>query len=132
MSSRLLLDTHVLVWAVAAPHRILRRTMAQLADMDSALFVSAASAFEIATKVRLGRMPDAAEIARTYGSSLARIGATKLDVSAEHALLAGALDWAHADPFDRLLVAQAELGSLTLVTKDRAIREFDGVRTLWR
>lgn len=131
MTSRLLLDTHVLVWAVTSPQRISKRAMSRLADLDVELLVSAASAFEIATKVRLGRMPDAAEIARTYSSILVRIGAAKLDVSSEHAMTAGSLEWNHADPFDRLLVAQARLDSLTLVTKDRAMRGFAGVPTLW-
>lgn len=131
MRERLLLDTHVLVWAVNAPHRIPKRTLAQLADLDVEILVSAASAFEISTKARLGRMPAGAEIARNYASTLARIGALRLDLTSEDALTAGSLGWDHKDPFDRLLVAQAVRESLTLVTKDRAITAFGAVETIW-
>lgn len=132
VSSRLLLDTHVLVWSIATPHRIPQSTMNRLSDLETQMFVSAASAFEISLKARTGRMPDAVEIVRNYSSALIRIGAEQIDVTSEHALAAGSLEWNHGDPFDRLLVAQARELSLTLVTKDRAIRSWAAVETLWQ
>ncbi|MGQ0467057.1 MAG: type II toxin-antitoxin system VapC family toxin [Sporichthyaceae bacterium] len=131
MTSPVLLDTHVLVWLIASPHRIRKTTMARLNDIETAMFVSAATAFELSSKARTGRWPDAAQIVDNYSSALLRVGAQKLDVTSDHSLAAGGLDWQHGDPFDRLLVAQAQAEGLTLVTKDRVIRAFGAVPTMW-
>lgn len=131
MTSQVLLDTHVLVWLIASPHRMRKATMERLNTIETAVYVSAATAFELSTKAHNGRWPDAVQIVDNYSVALLRIGARKLDVTSDHALAAGMLDWQHGDPFDRLLVAQAQTEGLTLVTKDRAIRAFDGVPTLW-
>lgn len=131
MSDRLLLDTHALIWAVGDPSRIPKKTFAKLADEANEIMVSAASAWEVATKVRLGRLPTARSLLQTFGHSVRRIGGRQLDITTGHALAAGSLDWTHRDPFDRLLVAQAIQESLTIVTRDRAISAFDGVATIW-
>lgn len=127
----LLLDTHTLVWVLMRPDRLSARASEQIGDVDVEVVVSSVSAWEIATKVRLGRFAEADELLPGYARHLALLGSRELSVSTAHALAAGGLDWDHRDPFDRLLVAQARAESLILVTKDRMIRAFDRVATLW-
>jgi PIN domain nuclease of toxin-antitoxin system len=115
-----LLDTHVLLWLLANPTRIAEPVRRSLADRGNSLVVSAISAFEITTKARLGKL-DAGELTLTLASRVTQIGATTLPVGIEHALFAGSMSWSHRDPFDRILVAQATLDSLTLVTVDSAL-----------
>lgn len=115
-----LLDTHVLLWAVAAPERIPDDVRDLLTDTRHGLAVSAVSAWEVATKVRLGKL-NAASLVRTWDRRISGIGASVLPITAEHALFAGDMPWEHRDPFDRMLVAQATLEDLTLVTVDRAM-----------
>jgi PIN domain nuclease of toxin-antitoxin system len=93
---------------------------ATLADRANEVVVSAASALEIAAKVGIGKL-DAAHLLPSLSDRIERIGATVLPISLEHAVTAGSLNWAHRDPFDRLLVAQASLADLTLVTVDRQL-----------
>ncbi len=120
MSESYLLDTHVLLWLLGDPGRVPEAVRVELADRANPLFVSAASALEISTKVRIGKL-DAPTLPTTLGRRVADLGATPLPVTVEHALLAGSLRWDHRDPFDRLLVAQATLEELALVTVDAAI-----------
>jgi PIN domain nuclease of toxin-antitoxin system len=129
--SGLLLDTHALLWALTEPDKIPADTLATVRDRTVAVYVSAASAWEIGTKHRLGRLPDAAEVVERYHDHLTRLNVVELDITGRHALEAGRLDWAHRDPFDRMLVAQAAAEGLTIVTADEAITHFDHVRTLW-
>lgn len=127
----LLLDTHTLVWAINEPQRLSDAARAAVADPANDLFVSAASAWELATKHRLGRLPEAEALLQTYETQLARLGARQLAISTADALLAGRLEWVHRDPFDRMLAAQALGGSQTLVTADRAFSGLSALRTLW-
>lgn len=94
--------------------------------------VSAASAWEITTKHRLGRLPggDALFLAG-YARNIARLGAERLPITDEHAIVSGALDWPHRDPFDRMLAAQAMVETLVLVTNDVAFANLPGLRTVW-
>jgi len=128
---RYLLDTHTLLWALTDPASLGVTAGRIIRDVDQALLVSAASAWEIATKQRLGRLPHADVIVATYTRHLKRLRAEPLPITDEHALLAGRLDWDHRDPFDRMLAAQAMTESLTLVTMDPAFTSLPGVRTLW-
>ena len=120
MGVKHLVDTHVLLWLLSAPDRIPEAVLATLADRSNALMVSTASALEISTKVRLGKL-DAAELSTTLPGRLTGIGADVLPITLEHAMLAGSLSWAHRDPFDRLLVAQTTVEDATLVTVDAAL-----------
>ena len=129
MGVKHLLDTHVLLWLLSAPERISEPVRDALADRSNPLLVSAASALEIATKVRLGNL-NAAELVTTMRRRLEDIGADTLSISLEHALLAGSLSWPHRDPFDRLLVAQATIEDATLVTVDTAIIDLPVPRIL--
>lgn len=117
-----LLDTHVLLWLFGDPTRVPESVRATLADPDNDLLVSAASAMEVATKTRIGKL-DAGPVVASWPARVASIGAGELPISAEHALLAGQMPWEHRDPFDRLLVAQALIENATLVTVDAAIRQ---------
>ena len=126
-----LLDTHVLLWALADPERLSRAARRVLRDPDSQLVVSAASAWEIATKQRLGKLPGAEVLTGQFARHVRHLGARTIDITAEHALLAGQLDWEHRDPFDRMLAAQSLTESWTLITQDPAFAGLTGVRLLW-
>lgn len=126
-----LLDTHALVWALTAEDRLGSAARKVLADRQSSLAVSAATAWELATKFRLGKLPAAEVLISGFARHLRDLGARELDVTAEHALLAGTLGWPHRDPFDRMLAAQCMTESLTLVTRDRVFDALASVRTLW-
>lgn len=127
---RYLLDTHAVLWALTEPDRLGARARPILAARTSELVVSAATAWEIATKQRLGKLGQADALVGAYARHLDRLGVVRLPISEEHALLAGRLDWAHRDPFDRILLAQAMCESLTLVTNDAALTG-RGVATVW-
>ena len=129
MSTSSLLDTHVVLWLLGDPERVPAPVRAELAERDNLLMVSAASALEISTKVRIGRL-DAPMLPATLGRRLSDLGTIPLPVTVEHALLAGSLRWDHRDPFDRILVAQASLETLVLVTVDRRILALPGPRLL--
>lgn len=126
---RLLLDTHALLWWVFADAKLSRRARAAI-DADNEVFVSAASAWEIATKHRIGRLPDARVVADDIRAVLVAEGFSELAISVGHAQRAGSLDGHHSDPFDRMLIAQAMLEDMTLVSNERAFDAY-GVKRLW-
>ena len=129
--STYLLDTHTFVWSVAAPEQLGPTARAVIEDPASTLLVSAASAWEVATKVRVGRWPDAASINDRFGELITRLRATELPVTVGHALRAGALRWDHRDPFDRMLAAQSFIEFAPLVSRDRAFTELAGLELVW-
>jgi PIN domain nuclease of toxin-antitoxin system len=129
--NRLLLDTHVLLWALLQPDRIPQATLATIRSPATDVVVSAATAWEIATKHRLGRLDEASGVVAGYAEHLTRLRADELAITSGHALSAGALRWSHRDPFDRILAAQSILGSVPLVTNDRALTTFPEVHTIW-
>jgi len=115
-----LLDTHTLLWLLSDPSKLEPTAVEQLRDRRHTLFVSAASAWEIATKARLGRI-DADRLLSTWMSTLAALGCDELPIACSDAIAAGQLDWPHRDPFDRMLVAQSMTHGLTLATRDDVI-----------
>jgi PIN domain nuclease of toxin-antitoxin system len=127
---KLLLDTHVLVWWLVNSPRLSKKARDAISEPGNAIFVSAASAWEIATKVRLGKWPEAAALVGAFGAIVASNGFDPLPVSVQHAVHAGSLRATHPDPFDRMLAAQAELEDLELVTVDPAFVQFN-VRAIW-
>lgn len=128
---RLLLDTHAFLWWLTADPRRSAAAGALIADPANQVFVSAASAWEITTKHRLGKLPAAAgPVAADVASQIAQEGFHELAVSVAHAQHAGALSGSHKDPFDRLLAAQAILASMLLISNDSALDVF-GVHRLW-
>lgn len=128
---RYLLDTHALLWALTEPDRLGLRAREIISARSSELVVSAASAWEIATKQRLGKLPQADALVGVYARHLDRLGAVRLPITEEHALLAGRLQWDHRDPFDRMFAAQAMTESMTLVTGDEAFARLAGMTVLW-
>lgn len=131
MTSPLLLDTHVLLWVLLEPDRIPAPTLARIRDSGTEVIVSAASAWEIGTKFRLGRLDEAAAVVHGYVDHLSRLRAVELPISGRHAMTAGTLTWDHRDPFDRVLAAQCMIESLPLVTADHALTTFPGITTVW-
>ncbi|MBX3590952.1 MAG: type II toxin-antitoxin system VapC family toxin [Burkholderiaceae bacterium] len=126
----LLLDTHALLWWFTDDPRLSANARAAIADEHRPILVSAASAWEIATKHRLGKLEGIPEILSLYGELIVADGFTHLPVSWLHGLRAGSYAIDHRDPFDRMLAAQAEIERLVLVTRDPAFRKF-GCPTLW-
>lgn len=122
---RLLLDTAVVLWALGDDPKLSREARAAIVAADSVVTVSAASAWEIAIKRALGRL----EAPEDLAGALRAARLEPLDITIEHATVAGALPRHHDDPFDRMLVAQAQIEDLTLVTRDRAFARYN-VRTL--
>ncbi len=127
---RLLLDTHALIWWLAGDEAISRRAREAIADEVNDIAISAASAMEIATKFRIGKLPGAALLAQNFEEIIAEQGFGELPISVHHARLAGEMNIAHKDPFDRLLIAQAQVEDLVLVSNEAL---FDGfaIKRLW-
>ena len=128
---RFLLDTHVLLWMLTDPERLSPRMQRTLADRRTVLFVSAASAWEISTKQRLGKLPQADVLVRGYEQHLRRLGVESVNITTTHSLLAGSLEWPHRDPFDRMIAAQCMTDSLPLVSADTVFATLPGLRILW-
>ena len=126
----LLLDTHALIWWFLDSPRLSDKARTAIVDYIDPVYVSAVSAFEIATKVRLGKLPDAARLDRSFDAFVEAQHLKPLPLTLEHALVAGGLSDGHKDPFDRLLIAQALTENLTLVSNERLFDSF-GVRRLW-
>ena len=122
---RLLLDTHVLLWSLTDPRKLSRRTREAVEDARNDVFVSAVSGWEIAVKRALGKLeaPDDLE------AGIRQQGFMPLHLTFLHAERAGALPAHHGDPFDRMLVAQAQVEGLVVVTRDARIPLY-GIRTL--
>ncbi|WP_377843694.1 type II toxin-antitoxin system VapC family toxin [Bosea sp. UC22_33] len=127
---RLLLDTHALIWWLAGDEALSGSAREAIADEANSVAVSAASAMEVATKFRIGKLPDAALLAQNFEAIIADQGFVELGISIHHALRAGAMNIAHKDPFDRLLIAQAQSDDRVLVSNEAL---FDGfaVKRLW-
>lgn len=125
---RLLLDSHALIWALSAPHKLpvgLRRSI-QATEND--VYASLASTWEIAIKAALGKLEFDV---RTLERALAATGIQTLDVNLQHVARVAELPHFQGDPFDRMLVAQALCESMILVSRDRELRRY-GVRLLWQ
>jgi len=127
---KLLLDTHVLLWAVLEPAKLSPSLRDHLEDSRHDLWVSAASAWEIATKWRIGRLNHAEAVVKNYRQAINGLGAKDLPINAEVARQAGLFIVDHRDPFDRLLVSQANCHGLVIVTDDPVVGRYP-VQTLW-
>ena len=127
---RLLLDTHAFLWWLDGDRRMSRKARALVADNDNEVFLSAASVWEITTKARLGRLPRALAVAADVPAAMASQGFAPLSITTAHAQRAGSLPGSHRDPFDRMLVAQADLEGLPIVSIDAVFEEYRVTR-LW-
>lgn len=128
---RVLLDTHTLLWATLSPSFLSRKASTIIADEANVILVSAASAWEIATKVRLGKLPGAEALEREFLEVMDRAGYTLLAIDVASALRAGRLIAEHRDPFDRMLAAQALASDLPILSTDSRLDTF-GVRRIWQ
>ncbi len=127
---RLLLDTHTLLWWLNDDRRLPVKARKLIALCSNAVVVSAASAWEIAAKVRLGKLDLAAELAADFSNVLAQEGFESLPISVDHALRSGLLPGPHKDPFDRMLIAQAQAEGVPILSSDVVFDGY-GVRRLW-
>jgi PIN domain nuclease of toxin-antitoxin system len=127
---RLLLDTHILVWTAFMPHLLSPTSKEAISNGDNEVYVSSITAMEIATKVANGKFEDARPLAKQFAEQVRRSGFELLSVTAEHGERAGNLVLNHKDPWDRLLIAQAQIEDLVLVTSDKEISA-SGISILW-
>lgn len=128
---RLLLDTHTLFWLDTDPGRLSSTALRVIRDRENQVYVSAVTAWELAIKHRLGKLPNAAPLLDSYHASLARYGFRELPFSSSHALAERSLSSPHKDPFDRALVVQALLEDLRLVSNDPEVAGFAEIKVLW-
>lgn len=127
---KLLLDTHALLWWLDGDERLSNPAKLAIGEARTRVFVSAASAWEITTKVRIGKLPGAIEIAERFLEIVLDQDFDELPISIEHARHAGLLPGEHRDPFDRMLIAQSQIEGLTLVSNEVLFDRF-GIRRLW-
>ncbi len=117
---KILLDTHALIWWLFDEPKLCNIARTHISHPQNDIYVSSASAWEIATKYRIGKMPEAKELLQNYQEILQQAHFTELPITTKHALKAGSLQIEHRDPFDRMLMAQAELDNLAIITYDPA------------
>jgi PIN domain nuclease of toxin-antitoxin system len=127
---RVLLDTQTLLWAKISPEKLSRQASEIMAQPLNVVFVSAASAWEIATKVRLGKLPGLERLERDFLEIMDQSGYTLLSIDVPNALRAARFPAPHRDPFDRMIAAQALAMDIPVLSKDPRLDGF-GVRRLW-
>lgn len=127
---RCLLDTHTLIWWMTGDSHLSKAAHDVIENVENVSLVSVVFAWEMATKVRLGRLPVAADMIQDLVASVLRERMEILAVTADHGIRAGLLPGPHKDPFDRMLIAQAQAENLSIVSNDRALDGY-GVRRLW-
>jgi PIN domain nuclease of toxin-antitoxin system len=127
---KVLLDTCTLIWATLAPSSLSEQARETIADESNVVLVSAASAWEISTKVRAGRLPGAEKLERDYLDVMNEAGYTQLAIDTAAALRAGRLVAEHRDPFDRMIAAQALALDVVVISPDAQLDQF-GVRRVW-
>jgi PIN domain nuclease of toxin-antitoxin system len=127
---RLLLDTHALIWFLAGRTFLSREASRAIENSNNEVLISAVSAIEVTNKFRLGKLNQAVLLVRDFEATILDYGFAPLSITVAHASLAGSLEIPHKDPFDRLLIAQARIEQLALVSNEKAFDAF-GVTRLW-
>jgi len=125
-----LLDTHALIWWILDSGPLTVAARIAISDLKNQIYVSAATAWEITIKYRLGKLPQAAPFATRIKASLEELSFIELPITVDHAQRAGLLPGGHKDPFDRLLIAQAQAENLVLISNERVFDNY-GIRRLW-
>jgi PIN domain nuclease of toxin-antitoxin system len=125
-----LLDTHTVLWATLSPDFLSPTAARIIADEANTILVSAASAWEIAAKVRIGKLPGAEEFEKEFLNVMTIAGYKLRSITAADALRAGRLPSKHGDPFDRMLAAQALADDIPLISLDDKLDKF-GIRRIW-
>ena len=126
----LLLDTHALIWWMTGSASLTRTARRAILDRRNTVVVSAASAWEMATKVRLGRLPITSDVMRDFSNYMAQSQFLDLSITVEHGIRAGSLPGPLRDPFDRMLIAQAQSESLSMVSNETIFDHY-GVNRIW-
>jgi PIN domain nuclease of toxin-antitoxin system len=126
-----LVDTHVLLWAMTDPAKLTSPAEEVVSDLDTEVLVSAASAWEISTKVRIGKLPEAEFLVLDYGDHLRQGDFRTLPIESADALVSGSLAWAHRDPFDRIIAAQAIRRGIPLISADRVFDDLGTLQRIW-
>jgi PIN domain nuclease of toxin-antitoxin system len=127
---RYLLDTHAFLWWLFDDPKLSSISQSIIRDPANIISISSASAWEIATKYRLGKLPEAGEVATDIVGWIQRACFESMAITTEHAQLAGSWQVNHRDPFDRMLAAQSKLESSVLVTVDKAFDLFE-IEKIW-
>ncbi|OSQ40551.1 type II toxin-antitoxin system VapC family toxin [Thalassospira mesophila] len=126
---QVLLDTHALFWWLVDSPQLPQQARKVIGEAET-VFISAASMWEVATKVRLGKWPSMVPLLSHYESWIGQAGFEPLSISFQHAHLAGGLDIPHRDPFDRMLIAQSRIESIPLISNEAMFDDF-GVTRIW-
>ena len=127
---RFLLDTHAFIWFIEGAPRLSHRARTAIETEAAEVYVSAVTGWEIATKYRLGKLPNVKILMGDFEGVVERAGMMSLAITLNHAVLAGTLKGDHRDPFDRMLSAQSLCDGLSLVSNDEALDSF-GISRLW-
>lgn len=128
---KLLLDTQCWLWWFTQPERLSEEAIAHIADETNELWLSVASIWEMGIKVALGKLPLPEPLEGYISKRMGQLGMRSLEITAIHALQAAALPLHHRDPFDRMLIAQAQSENITLVSADVIFRQYNDVSILW-
>ena len=126
----MLLDTHALLWWLTDSPELTKRARAMISDTKNTIFVSAASAWEIATKVRIGKLSVATELTEDFDAQMEQESFRSLSISSSHAIRAGLLPGIHQDPFDRMLIAQAQEQNVPIISNEVLFDAY-GIRRIW-
>ncbi len=127
---KLLLDTQCWLWWFAQPERLNEEAITHIVDENNELWLSIASIWEIGIKVAIGKLPLPDPLDSYISSRMAQLGMRSLEITASHALQAAALPLHHRDPFDRMLIAQAQIEEMRLVSSDSMFNKYD-ISLLW-
>jgi PIN domain nuclease of toxin-antitoxin system len=127
---RLLLDTHALLWWLSGDAALSAAARTAIEDEGNGVFVSAVSAWEFATKHRIGKLPGVSALVTDLDGAIGAQGFAPLPISLRHGQVAAALPAPHRDPFDRMLIAQAMLENLVLVSNEHCFDVY-GVTRVW-
>ena len=125
-----LLDTHAVIWWSTAPEKLGKAAHSIIEDNNNTILVSAASAMEVSTKFRLGKLPDAEILAKRFAVEIAFDNFVELSITIAHAELAGSMTIDHKDPFDRILIAQSKIGNIPLISNEQIFDGY-GVERIW-
>jgi PIN domain nuclease of toxin-antitoxin system len=127
---RLLLDTQCWLWWFSQPERLSEEAIEQIANETNEVWFSVASVWEIGIKVAIGKLPLPEQIDDYIFARMTQLGARTLEITASHALRASALPLIHRDPFDRMLIAQAQIEDMKLVSADSMFNQYE-VSVIW-
>jgi PIN domain nuclease of toxin-antitoxin system len=128
---KLLLDTQCFLWWFAEPERLNEEAISHIADESNELWLSVASVWEMGIKVAIAKLPLPEPLDSYVSSRMMKLGAKSLEITTSHALRTVALPLHHRDPFDRMLIAQAQMESMILVTADSMFKEYQDTTIFW-